>query len=48
MEERGSPAEWADQDSPGTNPLDSAKKGAKKVTAGKEQEVKPGPREITA
>jgi len=30
MEERGPPAEWAGQDSPGTNPFDSARKGAKK------------------
>jgi len=43
-EERGSPAEWAGQDWPGTNPFDSAKKGQKRVSAGKEQEVKPDPR----
>jgi len=30
MKERGPPAEWAGQDSPGTNPFDAAKKGAKK------------------
>jgi len=33
MEERGSPAEGGGQDSPGTNPFDSAKKGNRKKRA---------------